>query len=128
MSNACSGCGRCPCVNRSFCRACRRVAAAERKAGRQVRESASVLRARRLLADSISLERAWHELNDGRNHATPRATIEALMHCVRERGLAAALKDPENLERLSRCDAAARPHINKRIERLKLKEPFYSTA
>jgi hypothetical protein len=49
---------------------------------------------------------------------TPQTTIEAIMWCVRERGLA-ALKERINQERLSRCDAAARQQINKRIERLK---------
>jgi hypothetical protein len=51
---------------------------------------------------------------------TPQTTIEALMWCVRERGIQ-ALQDPENIERLSRCDAAARKQINARIERLGLK-------
>jgi len=36
---------------------------------------------------------------------------------VRERGLA-ALKEPVNIERLSRCDAAAKTEINRRITRL----------
>jgi hypothetical protein len=48
---------------------------------------------------------------------TPQTTIEAIMYCVREFGLV-ALREPENLERLSRCDAAARAEINKRIEAL----------
>jgi hypothetical protein len=44
----------------------------------------------------------------------PQTTIEAIMHCVRERGLA-ALKEPDNLERLKGCNAAARMEINRRI-------------
>jgi hypothetical protein len=36
---------------------------------------------------------------------------------VRERGIA-ALKEPANLERLARCDAAAKAQIDKRIEKL----------
>jgi hypothetical protein len=46
------------------------------------------------------------------------AEIEAILYCVRERGLA-ALKDPKNLERLRTMDAAARARLNKRIEELK---------
>jgi hypothetical protein len=49
--------------------------------------------------------------------ATPQTTIEAVLHCVRERG-AAALKEPANVERLSRCDAASRQQINSRIKKL----------
>jgi hypothetical protein len=46
---------------------------------------------------------------------TPQTTIEAVMWCVRERGLK-ALKEPTNEERLRRCDAAAKAQINERIE------------
>jgi hypothetical protein len=116
---ACRTCGVNPCVNPSFCAASRRAdahLAAERKAGR-LRESAEVLRARRLLADDISLERAWAELNDPRSHPTPQATIEAILHCVRERGLA-ALNEPATVERLARCDAAAKAILDKRIAKL----------
>jgi len=49
---------------------------------------------------------------------TPQTTIEAIMYCVRERGLG-ALKEPINQERLSRCDATARQQINERVDRLK---------
>jgi hypothetical protein len=48
---------------------------------------------------------------------TPRTTIEAIMYCVRERGLT-ALEEPDNIERLSHCDAAATAQINNRIEAL----------
>ena len=48
---------------------------------------------------------------------TPQAAIEAIMHSVRERGLG-SLKEPATIERLSRCDAAARSQINCRIDRL----------
>jgi hypothetical protein len=121
--SACRTCGADPCVNRSFCTASRRADAhfaAERKAGRQ-RESVNILRARRLLADNISFERAWHELNDPRSHPTPQVTVEAILHCVRERGLA-ALKEPANIERLSRCDTAAKAQIERRIAKLVARE------
>jgi hypothetical protein len=48
---------------------------------------------------------------------TPQVVVEAILLCVRERGLA-ALQEPANQERLLRCDAAARQQINDRIKRL----------
>jgi hypothetical protein len=48
---------------------------------------------------------------------TAQSTIEAVLHCVRERGLA-ALKEPANVERLRRCDAAAKRQINDRIAKM----------
>jgi len=49
--------------------------------------------------------------------STPQVIVEAIMYCVRERG-PAALKEPKNIERLSRCDAAAKAQINRRIAQL----------
>jgi hypothetical protein len=51
-------------------------------------------------------------------HPTPQVTVEAIMLCVRERGIK-ALQEPDNIERLSRCDTAARQQINARIEKLR---------
>ncbi|MGO8921402.1 MAG: hypothetical protein ACLQF4_00505 [Xanthobacteraceae bacterium] len=65
----------------------------------------------------MSLGELWVQLNDPRRRSTPKSSVEAIMHCVRERSLP-ALKEPANLERLSRCDAAAKAEINKRIEAL----------
>jgi hypothetical protein len=65
----------------------------------------------------MSLSTLWNALNDPRRFATPATTIEAILYCVRARGLA-ALDEPANLERLSRCDAAALKTINERIERM----------
>jgi hypothetical protein len=45
---------------------------------------------------------------------TPRTTVEAILWCVRERGVE-ALREPANIERLLRCDSAARAEINERI-------------
>jgi hypothetical protein len=64
--------------------------------------------------------RLWDQLNDPRQYATPQSTVDAIMYCVRERGLD-ALKEPANAERLSRCDQAARAQIEKRIETLRQK-------
>ena len=44
-------------------------------------------RLRKLMADNPTLDRLWDELNDPRNRPTPQVTIEAILHCVRERGL-----------------------------------------
>jgi hypothetical protein len=112
---ACSICGASPCLSPSFCRVCRRADA--KYAAERQRESATVQRARRLLNNSVSLERAWAELNDPRNRPTPQVTIEAIMYCVRERGVA-ALAEPSNKERLKTCDAAAKRQIRERIARL----------
>lgn len=77
-------------------------------------------RLRRLMSDSVSLERAWAELSDPRNRPTPKATVDAVMFAVRVGGLG-ALKEPPTVERLERCDATARAEINQRIEKLGLK-------
>ena len=70
-----------------------------------------------LLSDSVSPNAAYRELNASENRPAPQTTVQAIMWCVRERGLA-ALKEPANLERLLRCDAAAKAEINARIGRL----------
>ena len=71
-------------------------------------------RLERLFDPSLSFERVWNEINDPRNRPTPQATIEAILLRVRERGVA-ALNEPENIERLQRCDDAARTQIDERI-------------
>jgi hypothetical protein len=57
----------------------------------------------------------WNYLNCPQR--TPQTTVEAIIFAVRARGVA-ALKEPTNIERLSRCDDAARTEINKRIAKL----------
>jgi hypothetical protein len=47
-------------------------------------------------------------------------TIEAVVLSVQEHGIG-ALKDASNIERLSRCNRAAKNAINRRIEKLGLK-------
>jgi hypothetical protein len=42
---------------------------------------------RRLMYPGASLERAWNEVNDARNRATPAVAIEAVWLAVLERGL-----------------------------------------
>jgi hypothetical protein len=115
-SKTCAICGAEPCINPSFCRACDDADARKACGGHK---GAALQRARRLLDDriSISLERAWAELNDPRNRATPQVTIEAIMYCVRERGVT-ALTEPANREPLKTCDAAAKRQMRERIARL----------
>ena len=67
--------------------------------------------------DALSLDALRSNLNDPQRHATPQSTVEAILYCVQTRGVP-ALKEPANLERLSRCDEAAKDQINKRIEKL----------
>ena len=43
--------------------------------------------------------------------------IEAVMYCVRARGLG-ALKERANLDRLRQCDATAQTEIDRRIDKL----------
>ena len=70
---------------------------------------------RALLCDDVSLVSAWTLIQ--RRQATARATIEALWQSIRERGVE-ALTDPDNQDRLRRCDAAAIAEINRRIAKL----------
>ena len=70
--------------------------------------------------DRLSLDALWNNLNDPQRYPTPQSTIEAVMYSIRARGLA-ALKEPANEERLSRCDEAAMKQIRERIERMRQK-------
>src|SRR5262249_47755564 len=108
----CDVCECSPCETPTFCAECRRADA------RAEKPSEKTARLKRLMADDISIERAYEEML--RNRPTPQVTVEAILYTVRERGVA-ALKEPANLERLSRCDAAAKEQINKRIDALKAK-------
>jgi hypothetical protein len=67
-----------------------------------------------------SLSALWDALNDPSRFATPQSTIEAILYRVRSRGIA-ALEEPENKARLSRCDEAAMKQIHERIERMREK-------
>ena len=71
----CVTCGTEPCVNPSFCRTCR-------KADVKYRRAPDVERHRALLDDSVSIDRAYREINADR--PTPQVTVEALMHELRK--------------------------------------------
>jgi hypothetical protein len=65
--------------------------------------------------NTMSIDALYRAFNT--RSSTPQATVEAVIVAVRERGLA-ALKNAANVERLGRCDHAARAEINQRIARL----------
>jgi hypothetical protein len=67
--------------------------------------------------ETMSVGRLWDALNDPARFATPDSTIDAVLYCVRKRGIA-ALKEPANINRLKRCDEAARATIDRRIAAL----------
>jgi hypothetical protein len=110
--SACIICGADPCINVSFCDQCRK-ADARLRAERRNRPADSIPED----WDRISIDTLWDALNYERQRLTPQSTIEAIMYCVRKRGLA-ALKEPANIERLQRCDAPARAEINRCIASL----------
>jgi hypothetical protein len=66
---------------------------------------------------AASAKRARQATLPARTNGTPQSTIEAIMHAVRTRGLA-ALTEPATLERLARCDQRASKEINQRIAKL----------
>jgi len=117
--SACSICGADPCVNLSFCAACRD--ADQRKAhGDRPRHIDPLMwngRPARIPHDwnKVALDALWQLFNNQRR--TPQSTTEAVILCVRERGLE-ALEERANIERLSRCDVSARAQINDRIARI----------
>src|SRR5262245_64450376 len=93
----------------TFERACREADRASRP------QDPRILRACRLLADNVSLDRAWAEING--NRPTPEATIEALVYSLR-RG-AAELSKPDTLRRLSKLDKAQLKAICRRVQNFK---------
>jgi hypothetical protein len=100
--SACPTCGVDPCANPSFCSTCR-DADRRRARGEQPRY--------------VSEWHDWPAAPERHPRPTPQVTIEAMMYCVRERGVQ-ALKEAANIERLGRCDAAAKAQVNVRIAKL----------
>jgi hypothetical protein len=102
---ACDTCGLAPCANPSFCHVCRE---ADRRQARQW--PARIPKN----WDNMPIDALWSVLNDPKHRPTPQVTIEALWRGIRERGVQ-ALREPANVERLNRCDKAAREDLNRRI-------------
>ena len=79
-------------------------------------DAATLKRLSRLLDDDISLERAWHELNETRKRPAPQVTVEALMFSLRSGGAALAREDVR--ERLSRMSETQLHEICARLRKL----------
>jgi hypothetical protein len=74
---------------------------------------------RKLMADGVSLERAWHEINAA--HVRGRAaqsTVEALMYSLRERGTK-ALEEPDTKRRITQLSEQQLHEVGGRLQRLK---------
>jgi hypothetical protein len=52
-----------------------------------------------------------------RRGLTPQSTIDAILYCVRERGLV-ALREPANIDRISRLSSDERARLDARIEKV----------
>src|SRR5262249_51352299 len=73
-------------------------------------EPKRLARLRRLMADSVSLEQAYYDIN--RSNETPAVTLDAIKLSVRERGIK-ALDEPLNQARIRRCDPVARAQLDR---------------
>jgi len=71
-------------------------------------------RLRRLLDDDVSLDRAWHAVNDRRSGAAA-STVEALVYGLRD-GLVALSKNPDRLRRLSELNAEQLKAVCRRVQ------------
>ena len=78
-------------------------------------ESAEILRTRRLLDESFSLERAWSEINGASGRAAA-STIEALMFSLRAGG--AALACPHARRRLAELTEAQLHDVCARLQKI----------
>ena len=107
----CPTCGAAPCVNPSFCAACR-DADRRRTRAEQSRHIDTIPRD----WESMSVNALWQLFNKQR--PTPQVTIEALWFCICERG-PAALLEPGNMERIRTLDDAARAELERRISTIK---------
>ena len=85
---------------------------APRPAG-QPHESAEIVRARRLLDESFSLERAWSEINDASGRAAS-STVEALVFSLRAGGTALAC--PHARRRLAELAEAQLHEVSARLQ------------
>jgi transposase len=77
-------------------------------------ESAEILRARRLLDENVSLERAWSEMQASRGRAAG-STVEALLYSLRAGGT--ALASPHTRRRLSELSEAQLHEVAARLQK-----------
>ena len=106
-------CGNSRCGNPSFCAACQR---ADEKRRRQP-EPERLRQLRRLMADDVSLERAYSELN--RRHCAAASTVEALMYALSIRNTA-ALREPKIQDWVAQLSEDHADEIGGRLQRLNL--------
>jgi len=85
-------------------------------AGHQ-RENAEILRARRVLDEDFSLERAWSEINEASGRAAS-STVEALVFSLRAGGT--ALASPHARRRLSELSEAQLHEVSARLQKFQL--------
>jgi hypothetical protein len=97
----------------SFARLCREAD----KKQRQRPVDPSLARARKRLADDISLESAYGEICAERLHGRAAAATEALMFSLRN-GIA-ALSKPDTLRRLSELSEVQLRHVAVRLQKFK---------
>ena len=71
----------------------------------------------RLMADDVSLERAWSEINQHHRSNAPQATVEALVFSLRD-GIA-ALGRSATLRRLSELSPAQFREVAVRVQKFK---------
>jgi hypothetical protein len=107
----CETCNSRPCVNSSFCRACR---AADNRAPPL---SERTKRLRRLMDDNVSAERAWHEITTLSAQEAARVTVDALVYQLRRS--ADALREPSALRRLARLSEAQVREVGERVRKFK---------
>jgi hypothetical protein len=117
-----------PCRSLGFCRACRDADARKARSEKPHYVDASLWRepphyVAALLDRSVSLDRAWAELNRRRLVDASQATVEALLNEMRTHSLA-ALKRPSCRRRLADASSAQLRDIIARLIRLR---PKYST-
>jgi hypothetical protein len=108
-------------VNPSFCRFCRRADTHRANEGQP--ESAHVVRLPRLVEDTMSLERAWTEVNQRRGNGVPQSTVEALIYELRRHGLI-ALQHSNCLRRLDDVSTAHLREVLSRLIKLRPENPL----
>ena len=96
----------------TFAKLCREADARQRRKP----VDAHVARLRKLMADDVSLERAWHELNE-RPQRAARSTVEALMYSLRN-GVG-ALARPDTVHRLAELSDAQLREVAVRVQKFK---------
>ena len=121
---ACRTCGADECANFDFCRACRD--ADHRRKARALPED--LTRLQRLIGSSVSLERAWDEINRAareRYNQAPEHTYKAVQYELRNHGLA-QLKQAKCQRRLNELSPAQIKELIASLQRCRSQYPKIS--